>query len=191
MNLRLEGMRAVRQPTFLAGAIVGIGIGWLVHELPYANWFATAAPLDQTLVIREDAKGDGRFGAPRSGNRRHRGVDIEAQIGMPIRAVWSGVVIASGLHRGLGRYLELEHRSGLHSVYAHLDRTLVDVGKRVRQGQAIATVGKTGNARSRLITPHLHLEITRDGTPVDPSTFGFQLVEVVRPEKHARQTGGE
>ena len=188
----MEGIRNIRWPTLLAGAALGAGIAWAAQELSYANWQGCAVPLEQdALVIRADAKGDGRFNAPRSGNRRHRGVDIEAPVGTPVRAVLSGVVIARGMHRGLGRYLELEHRHGLHSLYAHLDTATVDVGQRLRQGTVIGTVGKTGNAKHPLIKPHLHLEITRDGKPIDPTSLGLQYVESVTPEEHARQTGGE
>ena len=156
----------------MAGLALGVAVGWVGQWLVYVDWHPIVEPLDQEqLVVRADGKGDGSFGAPRSGNRRHRGVDIEAPLGSPVRAIRSGVVIESGKHRGLGRYLELEHRHSLRSLYGHLATVSVDVGERVRQGQVIATVGKTGNAKHPLITPHLHLEMVRDGKPIDPTTF--------------------
>ena len=171
-------LKTIRLPSFVLGIACGLTMGWATHELPYVDWHGVVAPLDhEPLVLRHDAKGDGRFGAPRSGNRRHRGVDLEAPLGSPVRAIRSGRAIASGKHRGLGRYLELEHRHHLRSVYAHLGAIAVDVGDRVRQGQAIATVGKTGNARSPLIAPHLHLEILLQGEPLDPALLGLAFVE--------------
>lgn len=169
-----------RWPFFLSGVIVGALLGWAAQWLCSRDWRPLIAPLDQEqLVIREDGKGDGRFGAPRRGNRHHRGVDLEAPLGSPVRAIRSGVVVESGMHRGLGRYLELEHRHGLRSLYGHLDTTMVDVGDRVRQGQGIATVGKTGNARHPLIKPHLHLEVLREGKSVDPASIGLAVIEPV------------
>ena len=174
----MRWVRAVLWWSFVPGMVCGIAIGWAAQQLPYVDWREVIAPVDQDqLLLRHDAKGDGRFGAPRSGNRRHRGVDIEAPLGSPVRSIRSGRVIASGKHRGLGRYLELEHRDHVRSLYAHLETMAVDVGDRVRQGQLIGTVGKTGNARSPLITPHLHLEILHGGEPVDPAMLGLALVE--------------
>lgn len=158
--------------------VVGTVIGWTAQSLVYHDWRLVASPFeDRPLILRQDAKGDGRFGAPRSGNRRHHGIDLEAPVGSPVRAIRSGIVIASGIHRGLGRYLELEHRHGLRSLYGHLETTAVEVGDRVRQGQRIATVGKTGNAKHPVIKPHLHLEILRAGTPLDPATIGLSVIK--------------
>jgi murein DD-endopeptidase MepM/ murein hydrolase activator NlpD len=150
----------------------------LVLELPYVNWHPIVPPLDQVpLAIRQDAKGDGRFLAPRSGGRRHRGVDVAAPLGSPVRAVRSGTVLETGLHRGLGRFVVIEHRSALRSLYAHLHEIQVDAGARVRQGEIVGTVGKTGNAKHPWITPHLHLEVTRRGKPLDPRQLGLALAE--------------
>jgi murein DD-endopeptidase MepM/ murein hydrolase activator NlpD len=47
----------------------------------------------------------------------------------------------------------------------------------VRQGEWVGTVGKTGNARHRWITPHLHLEVVKDGHPIDPQSLGLPIVD--------------
>ena len=160
-----------------------------VLELPYVNWKAVAAPVDaQPLTIREDAKGDGRFLSLRSGGRVHRGIDVTASIGSPVRAIRSGTVIQVGLHRGLGRYVELEHAGSLHSLYAHLQDVSIEPGTRVKQGDLIGTVGKTGNARHRWITPHLHLEVLKGGVPINPTTLGLQVLEP--PTMRARGSAG-
>lgn len=180
------------RPSFLVGVLCGTALGCALLWLCYVDWYPALAPLaEEPLMIRADAKGDGRFGAPRSGNRHHQGVDIQAPLGSPVRAIRSGRVIAVGKHRGLGRYLQLEHAGGLRSLYAHLDNIQVDVGARVRQGQVIGTVGKTGNARHPLIRPHLHLEVVRDGSAVDPQTLGLALVEPVERVSNADASGGE
>ncbi len=181
-----------RRSSLLLGVVAGAALGWGAHALFYLNWRPLVAPLDQdALVIRADAKGDGRFGAPRSGNRRHRGVDLEAPLGSPVRAIRSGVVVEIGVHRGLGRFVELEHPQHLRSLYGHLETVNVRVGDRVRQGQTIATVGKTGNARNRLIKPHLHLEVLRQGEPIDPARIGLVAVEPATPSTDAVADGGE
>lgn len=155
----------------------GLLLGWAVQHVPFVNLLRAVAPVDQRpLVIRQDAKGDGRFGAPRSGNRLHRGIDIAAPRGSPVRALRSGRVVTNSKHRGMGRYVELQHAGRMRSLYAHLDTVLVQAGDRVRQGQVIGTVGKTGNARHAWIMPHVHLEVTRAGTPIDPATLGLVLV---------------
>ncbi len=161
----------------IAGLLLGAALAVLVMQFPYVNWRFINSPVDVSpLVIRHDAKGDGRFGSPRSGGRSHRGIDIAAPLNTPVRAIRSGTVIQVGKHRGLGNFIELEHGSQLHSLYAHLQQTSVEPGARVRQGQVIGTVGKTGNAKSPLITPHLHLEVVKAGLPIDPQQLGLQVV---------------
>ena len=170
--------RSRRVPTasFWIGAILGGGLAYAACELPYINWSRVASPIDtQPLTIREDAGGDGRFLARRSGGHRHRGVDLVATLDSPVRAIRSGTVVQIGDHRGLGRFVELEHHHQLHSLYAHLSKVNVDVGERVRQGEMLGAVGKTGNARHSWITPHVHLEVLKQGQPIDPQMLGLRL----------------
>ena len=189
---RVVASRVKASRPFWLGVLVGLS-PMAILEVSYVNWHPIVAPLEgPSLQIRHDAKGDGRFASPRSGNRRHRGVDLAAPLNSPVRAIRSGTVTQVGLHRGLGRFVELEHRDGLRSLYAHLNSVTVEAGGRVRQGQAIGTVGKTGNARHRWITSHLHLEVLRQGTPVDPATVGLAFVErTPDAEELADARGGE
>ena len=185
----LLGMSPRGAPLWI-GMLVGSLVTWTVTELPYVNWHPVASPLEaSSLIIRQDAKGDGRFLAPRSGGRRHQGIDLVADLHCPVRAIRSGTVVQVGVHRGLGRFVELEHRQHLHSVYAHLDEVLVEAGARVRQGTQIGTVGKTGNARHRWITPHLHLEVVKDGEPIDPQSLGLPIAEPVASRLVTRLAG--
>ena len=178
---RYRWLSVAGSPALWIGAALGTMLTAVIWEVPYINWYPVVAPLEASpLVIRQDAKGDGRFLAPRSGRRRHRGVDLVAALHSPVRAIRSGTVVQIGVHRGLGRFVELEHRQHLHSVYAHLDEVLVEAGARVRQGTQIGTVGKTGNARHRWITPHLHLEVVKDGHPIDPQSLGLPIVDPAR-----------
>lgn len=171
-------MRSLHTKSLVVGLILGMGVSWSVQRFTQFNWQSAHAPVDhKPLVIRHDAKGDGHFGAPRSGNLSHRGVDIEAPLGSAVHAIRSGRVIATGRHRGRGLYVELDHGRGLHSLYAHLHTLDVKAGERVAQGQPIGTVGKTGNARHHAITPHLHLEVSRQGTLIDPASLGLVFVD--------------
>ena len=168
---------------------LGCGLLIAAYELPYFNWRVVVPPVDaRPLRIRQDAKGNGRFFAPRSGRRRHRGIDLVADLNSPVRAIRSGTVVQVGEHRGLGRFVELEHPHHMGSLYAHLKDVSVRVGERVRQGAVIATVGKTGNARHPWITPHLHLEVWRAGNPIDPRSLGLAVLDPARPTPSADDT---
>ncbi len=107
------------------------------------------------------------FGAPRGG-RRHSGVDIRAARGAPVLAARDGIVVFSGASgNGYGRVVVIDHEDGFQTVYAHNDRELVEAGRRVRAGEPIALVGRTGNATA----DHLHFEIRRERAPVDPRPY--------------------
>jgi len=99
---------------------------------------------------------------------RHDGIDIAAPQDTPIRAAADGKVIYSDWGPGgYGRIVILQHRGAMVTVYAHNQRNLVRVGDFVRQGEYIATVGKTGRATAY----HLHFEIRRRTVPVSPYLF--------------------
>jgi len=129
--------------------------------------FLSPLKLD-TLRIRYDSHGSGHFGAGRKGNRTHKGVDILAPVGTPILAAKSGWGIAGFDKDGYGEYIKIYHRAGLITLYAHMDTTEIGWIEKVRQGDIIGYVGKTGNARYGEIAPHLHLEVRRDKIAVDP-----------------------
>jgi len=142
-------------------------VGYAAAELPYVNFRPVVPPVQaHPLVIRCDAKGSGRFWAPRSGGRRHRGVDVIAPLTSPVRAIRSGRVAQVGVHRGLGRFVEIEHRRRLATLYAHLDAVSVDVGDRVRQGAAIALVTDAGTPAVSDPGAELVRLALREGIPV-------------------------
>jgi murein DD-endopeptidase MepM/ murein hydrolase activator NlpD len=106
------------------------------------------------------------FGARRG--RIHTGVDIQAAEGTPVHAALPGKLIFSGVMRGYGNVIILDHQNGYFSVYAHNNRNLLvreDAGRRtVQAGEVIALVGQTGNATR----PHLHFEIRQFNNALDP-----------------------
>lgn len=98
---------------------------------------------------------------------QHDGVDIASNMGSPILAVGDGVVSHSGEKAGYGLLVEITHESGLTTRYAHTRTILVRVGDRVQKGQAIAQIGTSGRSTG----PHLHFEVVRNGTPVNPMRY--------------------
>lgn len=102
----------------------------------------------------------------RSNGLRNDGINIAAKKGTPVRAAENGVVLYTGNQlRGFGNLVLLKHAGGWTSAYAHNSRLVVRTGDRVRRGQMIARVGKTGNvSRSQL-----HFELRRGDDAVDPA----------------------
>ena len=98
-------------------------------------------------------------------NSQHRGLDIAAPIGTPVRAPLAGTVIDSGPASGFGLWVRVRHADDTVTLYGHIDRSLVRVGEKVTAGQVIAEVGNRGRSTG----PHLHIEvITPSGKNLNP-----------------------
>ncbi len=102
--------------------------------------------------------------------RMHTGVDYAAPTGTPIRSVGDGVVEFAGVQRGYGNVVEIKHRDGKSTLYAHLHSIAVRKGQAVTQGNNIGTVGSTGWSTG----PHLHFEFRVNGVHHDPMTLAKQ-----------------
>jgi murein DD-endopeptidase MepM/ murein hydrolase activator NlpD len=94
----------------------------------------------------------------------HRGLDVSARRGTPIKAPADGIVVFAGRNGGLGKTLRLSHDFGFTTVYGHLDKILVDPGDVVTRGQEIGTLGNSGRSTG----PHLHYEVHEDGVAKNP-----------------------
>jgi len=130
-----------------------------------------AAPVhleEETLPIRNDDWGEGHFGAKRKGGRSHNGIDIKADIGTVVYAAKSGRATCCDNPKGFGKYIKIIHPDGFTTTYGHLKDWLIEAEARVRQGQAIGLVGKSGNASAKSMQPHLHFEIRDGDKPVNP-----------------------
>lgn len=108
---------------------------------------------------------------PWEGNGRlHEGVDISADLGVPVVAVADGVVVEAGTKGGYGRFVAVRHAERLTTYYAHLGAIGANVkpGLAVKAGAQLGQIGSTGTSTG----PHLHFEI-RDAQkrPLDPSMF--------------------
>ena len=165
----------------------------------YTNAPVAFRPSSMELAITSPLEGAPRLGtsglgADRDGGERsHRGVDIDATIGEPVRAVADGVVVFAGVdltgdHPALGLlprqlkrwrrktaqmgpggfFVRVMHEGGVRSGYFHLNSFRVEAGQTVRAGEIIGSVGRTGVKTSG---SHLHFEIHRDGDLKDPARF--------------------
>jgi len=103
--------------------------------------------------------------------RMHAGIDIAADVGTPVFAAADGVVEYSEWNSGgYGNLIEVRHPDGSMTRYAHLNRSLVQEGQKVKQGEQIAEMGSTGYSTG----PHLHFEVhpaSADGGAVDPIAY--------------------
>lgn len=103
----------------------------------------------------------------------HSALDIGSKVGTSLGklvvAAADGTVVISGVHSSYGYYVKIDHGNGFQTLYAHcLEGSLmVNVGDRVKAGQAIARVGQSGYATG----PHLHFEVRVNGTCVDPGPY--------------------
>ncbi len=104
--------------------------------------------------------------------RMHSGMDIAAPAGTPIRAVADGTVSYSGWHGGHGNYVRVNHAGGLATGYGHMSKIAARVGQKITRGQVIGYVGSTGLSTG----PHLHYELLRNGTLINPNSVKFTQV---------------
>jgi hypothetical protein len=114
--------------------------------------------------------------------RFHRGIDLAAAAGTPIRAAADGRVVRAGWHGGYGRQVALAHGDGLATSYGHMSRILARAGDTVRRGQVIGLVGSSGLSTG----PHVHFEASRNGRPIDPRSARIDApVAMSGAQRHA------
>jgi len=113
-----------------------------------------------------------RFHPIKKVSRLHAGVDWAAPTGTPIRAAFSGKVTYKDVRGGYGNFIELSHKDGITSRYAHMHEYAdgIELGSVVQAGDLIGYVGTTGLSTG----PHLHFEIRQRGEPADPLSFEME-----------------
>ena len=100
----------------------------------------------------------------------HEGIDFTAAVGTPIYATGDGVITEAEYNSGgYGNKIIVNHGYSYETVYAHLSKIKVKVGQKVKRGEVIGLMGNTGKSTA----PHLHYEVHKAGTPMNPIYFFF------------------
>jgi murein DD-endopeptidase MepM/ murein hydrolase activator NlpD len=97
----------------------------------------------------------------------HYGIDIATNYGNPVVATADGIVLKLGMDRIGGRHIVISHGGGVTTHYLHLSKFLVKAGQKVKRGDVIGLVGKSGKA----LGPHLHYEVRVNNRPQNPYKF--------------------
>ncbi|MBN1585192.1 peptidoglycan DD-metalloendopeptidase family protein [Candidatus Uhrbacteria bacterium] len=105
----------------------------------------------------------------------HRAIDYAAPTGTPVRTVGAGTVVFAGWGGAYGNKVSVRHNATYTTNYCHLSKISVRYGSKVDQGQTIGLVGSTGFSTG----PHLHYEMVKNGTKINPLTEEFPSVEPV------------
>jgi murein DD-endopeptidase MepM/ murein hydrolase activator NlpD len=126
----------------------------------------TTVPLD-SCPVGQPTSFTNSWGAPRGGGTRsHKGTDMMAPFGTPIRAAVDGTITRTG-NGGLGGITIYLFGGGTEFYYAHLQRVSVASGQKVSAGQVIGSNGNSGNASGG--PPHLHFQVhPGGGGPINP-----------------------
>ncbi len=106
--------------------------------------------------------------------RKHPGIDFAAKKGTPIYAAADGVIKLAKHHGGYGNCVFIDHIYGYETRYGHMQKILVRHGQKVKRGEKIGLVGKTGIATA----PHLHFEVHYKGQEVNPKHFFFDDLSI-------------
>lgn len=97
----------------------------------------------------------------------HKGIDIAKDEGSEIRASCDGVVSYADFRGTYGNVIIILHKDAFATLYAHCKKILVKPEQKVKQGEVIGLVGKTGRATNN----HLHFEIRKNGIAKDPMLY--------------------
>ncbi len=123
---------------------------------PIASGIAWRWPVDGALLSRYVA-----------GEPTKQGIDIAGVAGSAVRAAGDGTVVYSGSGLvGYGELVIIKHSEQWLSAYGHNRSRMVEEGAKVKAGQQIAELGRTGASRDML-----HFEIRYNGKPVDPLLY--------------------
>lgn len=108
---------------------------------------------------------------PFTGKKRfHKGIDLTASTGTPVRTTANGMVTKVTRSTSYGLVVEVNHNDKIDTLYAHMSGFAVEEGQRVLRGQVIGYVGNTGRSKA----PHLHYEVHVEGKPVNPLNYILQ-----------------
>lgn len=112
-----------------------------------------------------------RYGSRESiRDHTHKGLDIAAKTGTPIKAVADGTVRFAGVMGGYGNLIIISHGNNVETYYGHCSKLYVKQGQKVNAGDLIGAVGSTGNSTGS----HLHFEIRLNGVYVNPQQYLYK-----------------
>ena len=149
--------------------------------------FVTVSPNSQDSILRKYVENEDKFNltnneliienkmffSPIKGeitqsfnfNENHFAIDIAADIGTPVKSVLDGKIIFSEWSLETGYVVVVDHGENIISVYKHNSKILKEQNDFVQAGEVIAYSGNQGNLSTG---PHLHFELWKNGTPIDP-----------------------
>lgn len=99
----------------------------------------------------------------------HSGMDFSAKVGTEIYATGDGKVTYAAWKQGYGNCIIIDHGYGYQTLYGHMSKYNVRVGRKVKRGEVIGYVGNTGKSTG----PHLHYEVIAHGKHDNPSKYYF------------------
>jgi murein DD-endopeptidase MepM/ murein hydrolase activator NlpD len=151
---------------------VCIGIVCIVFNIGFAHSIKTpkekfSAPAILPCEGRVSSTFGFRYDPFTQKRKYHTGIDISYWTNSKIIATGSGIVTFSGIDGGYGLTLEIEHKNGIKTKYAHLNEIFVSKGDIVEKGKIIADMGSSGRATGQ----HLHYEVRVDNIPQNPFSF--------------------
>lgn len=162
---------------------------------PSLGAYGEGAPGTVSLVEKGRIGGRFRKQSLRPGAKEgqaHTGIDVDAPAGTPVYAAAEGVVTHTGVGKGIGANITIQHpesAGGVTSWYGHMGEMLVKEGERVKPGQLIGTVG-TSTGTAKATSPHLHFEVLKPGRKHErPAASATYFDERMDPEAWLSQVG--
>jgi murein DD-endopeptidase MepM/ murein hydrolase activator NlpD len=122
-------------------------------------------PMDNIKITTEF--GETYFDPSDDSRSFHNGVDLKADIGVPVKAINDGIVKTADEYLLEGKFAMIDHGFGIFSNYLHLSEIYVKPGEKVSKGQIIGLSGNSGKS----VGPHLHFMVKVGDVPVDPLAF--------------------
>lgn len=149
------------------------------NPIPFKTVFASVKPLkpvpsatDSSAVattpsLKEDPKASQNAPAEKDQMQFHKGIDVAVAYGSDVVAAAAGKVLFAGQKGGYGNCVIISHANGLATLYGHLSSISVANNQEVKVGAVIAKSGNSGRSTG----PHLHYEVHKNNTPVNPKLF--------------------
>ncbi len=145
------------------------------NPIPFKTVFASVKPLkpaatDSTgavATLKEDPKAGQNAPAEKDQMQFHKGIDVAVAFGSDVVAAAAGKVLFAGQKGGYGNCVIISHGNGLATLYGHLSSISVANNQDVKVGEVIAKSGNSGRSTG----PHLHYEVHKNNTPVNPKLF--------------------